>query len=134
VDVEADVQTQRERESKAVIFKASALIGMNVQNPAEKELGEIHDLTINGHTGKIEYAAISFGGFAGIGDKLFAVPWESMQLKQVGEPKDDKWVVVMDVTKEALEASQGFNKENWPEKADERTFPVANRPGAAPRR
>jgi len=135
VDVQADVDRQRERVGKPVIFRASALIGMNVQNSAEKELGEIHDITINGRTGKVEYAAISFGGFAGVGDKLFAVPWESMQLKQVGEPEDDKWVAVMNVTKETLEASEGFNKENWPEMADDRTFPVANRPGdATPRR
>jgi sporulation protein YlmC with PRC-barrel domain len=127
VDVQADVERQRDLQSKPVIFRASALIGMNVQNAAEKELGEIHDLTINGNTGQIEYAAISFGGFAGIGDKLFAVPWEAMQLKQVGEPEDDKWVVVMDVTKETLEASKGFNKENWPESADDGTFPIAKR-------
>jgi sporulation protein YlmC with PRC-barrel domain len=126
VDVVADVERQR-AQSKAVIFRASALIGMNVQNAAEKELGEIHDLTINGNTGEIEYAAISFGGFAGVGDKLFAVPWEAMQLKQVGEREDDKWVAVMDVTKETLEASKGFNKENWPESADDRTFPIAER-------
>jgi sporulation protein YlmC with PRC-barrel domain len=127
VDLQAEVQREQDRETKAVIFRASALIGMNVQNAEGKELGEIHDLTINGNTGEVQYAAVSFGGFAGIGDKLFAVPWESMQLKRVGEAEDDKWVAVMDVTKEMLEASKGFDKENWPESADDRTFPLAKR-------
>jgi sporulation protein YlmC with PRC-barrel domain len=135
VEVQADLERQQARESKAVIFRASALIGMNVQNPEGKELGEIHDLTINGNTGEVQYAAVSFGGFAGIGDKLFAVPWQSMQLQRVGEAEDDKWVAVMDVTKETLEVSKGFDKENWPESADDRTFPMAKRQvDATPRR
>ena len=29
-------------------------------------------------TGRIAYAVLTFGGFLGIGDKLFAVPWDAM--------------------------------------------------------
>lgn len=132
VDVEADVQErplgqQRQnlqetqfRQGKPLIHRASALIGLEVRNDAGKDLGEINDLAIDGHTGKIEYAAVSFGGFVGVGDKLFAVPWDALQVKQVGDREDDNWIATMNVSQEMLETAKGFNKDNWPDMADER--------------
>lgn len=131
VDVEADVQEREQRkereqlretslrQGKSLIHRASALIGLEVQNPAGKDLGEIEDLTIDGKSGKVEYAAVSFGGFAGVGDKLFAVPWEAIQIKQM-DPSQDEWVAIMDVSEQTLENAQGFDKDNWPNMADER--------------
>lgn len=131
VDVEADVQEREQRkereqlretslrQDKPLIHRASALIGLEVQNPAGKDLGEIEDLTIDGKSGKVEYAAVSFGGFAGVGDKLFAVPWEAIQIKQM-DPSQDEWVAIMDVSEQTLENAQGFDKDNWPNMADER--------------
>ncbi len=34
-------------------------------------------------SGKVSYAVLDFGGFLGIGDKLFAVPWQSLNSKPV---------------------------------------------------
>lgn len=136
VDVQADVdrQAQLQRDNlqetaareKASVFRASALIGMDVQNTAGTDLGEIEDVTIHEHTGKVEYVAISFGGFLDIQDKLFAVPWDRLHIKRVGDPQDDDWIAVMDVTKETLERAQGFNQDDWPEKASD-AFPEVDR-------
>lgn len=129
VDIQADVDRAKERrelretglrEEKPLIHRASALIGLNVKNSADKQLGEIHDLAIDGKTGKIEYAAVSFGGFVGIGDKLFAVPWDSLQIKRVGDAEKDNWVAVMEVSEATLKNTRGFDKDNWPDMADER--------------
>jgi sporulation protein YlmC with PRC-barrel domain len=144
VEIERQQQQQRQRENlqetsrrqqKQIVHRASALIGMEVQNSAGKDLGDIDDLAI-GDDGKIEYAAVSFGGFANIGDKLFAVPWDSIQIKQV-DPQGDDWVAVMtiSVTEQELENAQGFDKENWPNMADPKwkaqnaqTFRTTERP------
>lgn len=151
VDVEADIERQKQlerdtlretaaREKKASVFRVSALVGMNVQNSAGKDLGEIEDITINENTGKVEYVAVSFGGFLDIGDKLFAVPWDGIHFKRVGEPEDDDWVAMMDVTKETLEKAQGFSKDDWPEKASDafggtaQLRAVEREEGATPRR
>ncbi|HZZ30284.1 MAG TPA: PRC-barrel domain-containing protein [Pirellulales bacterium] len=95
-------------------FKASELIGQSVYSPGDQEKGKIKDLMIspNGH---IEYAAVSFGGFLGIGDKLFAVPLDAIHL----EWKDNKVNHArVDVTEETIKQRQGFDDNHWPEHAD----------------
>jgi sporulation protein YlmC with PRC-barrel domain len=108
------------RQSRPLIHRASALIGMEVQNSAGKDLGEIEDLAIDGHTGKIEYAALSFGGLGDVGDKLFAIPWDTIQVKQVGDADEDNWVAVVNISQQTLETARGFDQDNWPDMADER--------------
>lgn len=92
--------------------RASAVIGADVRNPANENLGDIEDLVINTHTGVVQYAVLSFGGVMGLGDKLFAIPIASLQTKA----DDDKFV--LDVPKDRLKAAPGFNKDNWPDFAD----------------
>jgi len=92
--------------------RASAVIGADVRNPANENLGDIEDLVINASTGTVQYAVLSFGGVLGLGDKLFAIPMGSLQTKA----DDDKFV--LDVPKDRLKAAPGFNKENWPDFAD----------------
>jgi sporulation protein YlmC with PRC-barrel domain len=98
----------------ATTFRSSELIGMAVRNREGKDLGKIEDMVVELNSGDIRYAALSFGGFAGFGDKLFAVPWQSMTFK-FGE--DDRYFV-FDVTPQQLERSPGFDQNNWPDVAD----------------
>jgi sporulation protein YlmC with PRC-barrel domain len=98
----------------ATTFRSSELIGMPVRNRAGKDLGKIEDFVVEMNSGDVRYAAISFGGFAGFGDKLFAVPWKAMAFK-FGE--QDRYFV-FDVTPEQLEKSPGFDQNNWPDVAD----------------
>lgn len=109
-----NLQETRFRQQEQLIHRASALMDLEVKNPAGEDLGQIEDLTIT-NDGKVEYAAISFGGFVGIGDKLFAVPWEEIQIQRM----DDEWVALVNVTEQTLENAQGFDKDNWPNMADE---------------
>jgi hypothetical protein len=91
--------------------KASELIGLNVRGySGDDDIGEINDLMI-GKDGKVIYAAVSFGGFLGLGDKLFAVPFEAIELVKV----DDDTYARMDVSEETLKDMEGFNQDNWPE-------------------
>jgi ribosomal 30S subunit maturation factor RimM len=94
-------------------FKASELIGMNVRGKTgDDDIGQIHDLMIS-KDGRVIYAAVSFGGFLGIGDKLFAVPLEAIEFVHT---EDDSYAR-MDVTEQTLENKQGFNQDNWPQQA-----------------
>jgi len=52
---------------------------------------------------------LEFGGFAGIGDKYFAVPWEALQLDQTNKK------LLLDVHKKELKDAPGFDKNNWPD-------------------
>lgn len=100
--------------SVASNFRTSELIGMPVRNRTGKDLGKIHDLVVELNSGDIRYAALSFGGFAGVGDKLFAVPWQAMSFK-FGE--QDRFFV-FDLTPEKLEKAPGFDQKNWPDVAN----------------
>src|SRR5690606_34363537 len=86
--------------------------GTNVNNSQGENLGQIKDLMINLHTGRIEYAVLSFGGVMGIGDKLFAVPWQALTVDERNEQ------ILLDVPKERLKNAPGFDKNNWPNFAD----------------
>lgn len=94
-------------------YRASQLMGLDVRNSKGEELGEINDIVFDLDDGRIRYAAISFGGFLGVGDKLFAVPLNVMKFKQ--EPEEAYFV--FDVTKERLEHAPGFNQDAWPDVA-----------------
>jgi sporulation protein YlmC with PRC-barrel domain len=95
--------------------RATKAIGMKVEDTTGKNLGDVEDLVIDDATGRVVYGVLSFGGFLGMGDKLFAIPWHA--LRQSAK-SDDKFV--LDVPKEKLEAAPGFDKKTWPNMADHR--------------
>jgi sporulation protein YlmC with PRC-barrel domain len=84
----------------------------DVENSAGESLGSIHDIMIDLATGNVAYAVLSFGGFLGLGEKLFAIPWS----KLVTSDKDKTFI--LDVPKEKLDAKRGFDKDNWPDFSD----------------
>lgn len=97
--------------------KASEMIGMNVRGlEGEDNIGSINDLVID-HGGRVAYVAVAFGGFLGMGDKLFAVPCEAIDFVKT----DDDAYARIDVTEQTLKDKKGFNQDNWPTEAD-RTF------------
>jgi hypothetical protein len=93
-------------------MSASSLTGDRVVNSAGEDIGKIHEIMIDTPTGRVAYAVLSFGGFLGMGDKLFAIPWEHLQLDE------EKKVFRLDVDKATLERAPGFDKDNWPDMAD----------------
>ena len=97
---------------KSGVLKASDLIGMKVQGTDGKNLGDIKDLVIDRDDGEIQYAVLDFGGFAGIGDKYFAVPWEALHFQ-------DNKKIALDLHKKDLKDAPGFDKNNWPDLSDQ---------------
>jgi sporulation protein YlmC with PRC-barrel domain len=94
------------------LLSTSTLSGTDVTNRQGENLGDLKDIMIDLESGEIAYVVISFGGFLGIGDKLFAVPWEALTIDKRNEQ------IIMDVTKEKLENAPGFDKDNWPSSPD----------------
>jgi sporulation protein YlmC with PRC-barrel domain len=95
-----------------ISLTATKLIGDPVVSPKGEDLGKIEDLVIDPTNGRVDYAVLSFGGFLGMGDKLFAVPLEAMKLS----PKEKGFV--LDVDKERLKQAPGFDKKHWPAASD----------------
>jgi len=93
------------------LMKGSMFIGADVENPQGQNLGDIKDIVIERGSGRIAYAVVSFGGFLGLGEKLFAVPWGAFSQKA------DKDTFVLAVDKERLQNAPGFDASNWPQMA-----------------
>jgi hypothetical protein len=65
------IKTDPEKSFRRVL-SASTLSGDSVKNLADEDLGKIKELMIDIPSGRVAYAVLSFGGFLGMGDKLFA--------------------------------------------------------------
>ncbi|MGE3274399.1 MAG: PRC-barrel domain-containing protein [Vicinamibacterales bacterium] len=93
-------------------LSASTLIGDEVVNTQGEKLGKIEDIMLDLERGRVAYAVLSFGGFLGMGDKFFAVPWDQLDVDL--QAKNFR----LDVPKEKLEQAPGFDKDNWPDTVD----------------
>jgi len=94
------------------LMGANTLIGDNVVNQNGDDLGELKEIMLDTRNGRVGYAVLSFGGFLGMGDKLFAVPWSALTLDTVNKH------LVLNVEKKRLDEAPGFDKDNWPDMAD----------------
>lgn len=93
-------------------LSCTTLCGNKIRNNKNEDLGKLEDIMLDPSDGRIAYGVLSFGGFIGIGEKLFAVPWSSLRLDQ------SKKEFVLDYDKEALKNAPGFDKDKWPDFAD----------------
>ena len=95
------------------VLAASTLTGDSVRNAAGEDLGKIDEIMIDIPTGRVAYTVLSFGGFLGMGDKLFAVPWSALKVD-----KDEK-CFILNADRQTLERAPGFDKDNWPDMSDQ---------------
>lgn len=95
------------------LMGADTLNGNDVYNRAGEDLGDIKEIMLDVASGKIAYAVLSFGSFLGFGEKLFAVPWQALQL----DTENKRFI--LDIDKSRLENAPGFDKHDWPDMADE---------------
>lgn len=94
------------------LMGADTLLGNDVYNTQEESLGDIKEIMLDMRSGRVAYAVLSFGGFLGMGEKLFAVPWSALKLDTANKR------FVLDASKDRLKDAPGFNKDSWPDMAD----------------
>jgi sporulation protein YlmC with PRC-barrel domain len=94
------------------VMRSDELVGNLVINTAGDRLGEIKALMIDLVHGRVAYAVLSFGGFLGVGDKLFAIPWHAFTLDV------DRRCFILNIDRGRLKDAPGFDKDRWPAMAD----------------
>ncbi len=94
------------------IVRGKDIEDRSVRNTKGEDIGSIKDVMIDISGGCIVYAALSFGGTMGLGDKLFAIPWAALQYNAA----DDYFV--LDLPGDRLEDAPGFDRDNWPTTAE----------------
>jgi len=112
-----DRATTAKADARAGDIRASKLIGKEITNAQNENLGEVKDLVVDTSSGKVRYAVVSFGGFLGLGDKLFAYPLEQFK------PTADGDKLSLNIDKERMKSAPGFDDKDWPDfnKVDYRT-------------
>jgi len=95
------------------LMGADTLIGDHVHNLKNEHLGTIKEIMLDMQTGRIAYVVMAAGGVLGIGEKLFAVPFEALALDTA------KHRMTLNIDKERIEAAPGFDKDHWPDMANQ---------------
>lgn len=96
------------------VVNAKDIVGVDVKNQEKDDLGQIEAVILDKQTGRVAYLVLSFGGFLGMGEKLFALPWNAI----THDPNEDYFI--LNRSKESLKNAPGFNKEHWPDMADQK--------------
>ena len=94
------------------VLATTAIIGDDIVNRTGEKLGKIEEIMLDLEKGRVAYAVLSFGGFMGMGEKLFAVPFEALKLDSSREH------FTLDVDKDKLKNAPGFDKNHPPQTSD----------------
>lgn len=90
---------------------ASDLIGLDVVNLRDDDLGEIDEVIINPKRGSVGYLVLSHGGIAGLGSRRVQVPWSELRLvMDDGEPE----YLVLAADEEVLKQRPELESDVWP--------------------
>jgi len=95
------------------LMGADTLLGNDVYNENEEDLGDIKEIMLDMTNGQVAYAVLSYGGFLGMGERLFAVPWDALKLDTANKR------FILNIDKVRLENAPGFDKGHWPDMADQ---------------
>ena len=94
--------------------KASSLIGASVFNNEGERLGDIKEVVLDPRSGKVAYVVVTFGGFLGLGEKMFAIPFSAFEFNLLNDQ------YILDVSKEFMKDAPGFDSDHWPSLSDEK--------------
>jgi sporulation protein YlmC with PRC-barrel domain len=96
-----------------MLTTAGKVLGLNVRNESDKNLGEIGDLLIDPRSGEIRYAVLDVGGFIGIGEDHRVVPWSFIQIVPDEKDKDmDKYRARSTLTEDQVKSAPKIKRED----------------------
>jgi sporulation protein YlmC with PRC-barrel domain len=61
------------------LIRADQVQGTAVYGADGTRLGRVEDVMLDKLSGRVAYAVLSFGGFLGIGDRSYPLPWEKLR-------------------------------------------------------
>src|SRR5258705_3284982 len=82
--------------------------GTAVYDARGKRIGKVERMMIDKPTGRIAYAILSFGGFLGIGENHYPIPWSMLTYNE--KPDGFQLDITEEQIKNAPKIEQG---ENW---------------------
>ena len=113
-DLKHEIKKESVQQAKAYnksmqqVSRVSKILNTAVKNIAGDNLGDIKELVLDPESGQIAYAVVTFGGVFGVGNKLFAVPFQALRWVR------DEEYYVLNIAKSVLENAPGFDNDHWP--------------------
>jgi uncharacterized protein YegP (UPF0339 family)/sporulation protein YlmC with PRC-barrel domain len=99
--------------SKSARFVPSVrLEEYDVVNKKGDDMGQVQTFVVDMQEGLIAFALVAFGGFLGITDKWFAIPWAALKW----HPETMKFI--LDMPEKVLREAPGMDKDRWLEEID----------------
>lgn len=99
-------------QAKRRTLPLSGVLGLRVVNLQGEDLGELTEVMLDAETGSVAYAVLRFTHLLGMRERLFALPWQLLQ------PDLEGGRAVVDLAKERLTHSAGFDRSHWPDHGD----------------
>jgi len=100
--------------------------GTAVYGADQKKIGTLERVMIDKISGKVAYAVLSFGGFLGMGEDYYPVPWATLKYDQ------NLGGYLVDLTRDKLDKAPKYTQStgwNWTRENDQRVYDYY---GAAP--
>ncbi len=79
--------------------------GTSVRRPNGEHIGSIRRLMIEKASGRVVYAVMNFGGFLGLGEAFYPVPWELLRYNEGLDAYE------LDISDEQLHSAPQFTNE-----------------------
>jgi sporulation protein YlmC with PRC-barrel domain len=91
-----------------VLLSTETLLGSNVKNPQGQDVGDLKQLMLDPHAGRVMYAVVAIGGFLGMGEKTVIVPWNALEVARDGKS------LVLNVSPQMLQQASAYEKGKEP--------------------
>jgi sporulation protein YlmC with PRC-barrel domain len=73
-----DEHRRTPREETERLIASDKVEGTRVFDRDGRRVGEIENFMVDKRRGQVEYAVLSFGGFLGMGDRFYPLPWNEL--------------------------------------------------------
>ncbi len=118
-DAQMATASSVETRETASLIASDKVEGTAVYGADEQKIGEIERVMIEKVGGKVAYAVLSFGGFLGIGEDYYPVPWSVLTYDtRLGGYRTN-------LTAEQLDRAPRYNQStgwNWNRENEQRVF------------
>lgn len=94
------------------LISSEKVEGTAVFDSTGAHLGRVHHLMIDKYTGQVAFAVASFGGFLGIGENLFPLPWKLLKYET------SRGGYVVDVDRAKLVGAPSYSSAATPDWSD----------------
>ena len=93
---------------QGVLLSTETLLGSDVKNQQGQDVGDLKQLMLDPHTGRVMYAVVAIGGFLGMGEKTIVVPWNALEVARNGKS------LVLNVSPQILQQVPAYEKGKEP--------------------